>query len=57
MTGDCHVPFCGSPGLRCPGLPDRFGGRPRLGGTPVLDEPVTAGSHATGGGPVPPHVA
>src|SRR5437016_3831947 len=21
MTGDCHVPFRGSPGLRCPGRP------------------------------------
>ena len=22
MTGDCHVPFCGSPGVKFPGLPD-----------------------------------
>ena len=21
MTGDCHVPFCGGLGLKCPGLP------------------------------------
>jgi len=28
------------------------GGRPRLGGTPVVDETVAAGCHATGGGPV-----
>src|SRR6266571_6595972 len=25
MTGDCHVPFCGSPGLKCPGLPGNDG--------------------------------
>ena len=26
MTGDCHVRICGSPGLRCPGPPDRCNG-------------------------------
>jgi hypothetical protein len=30
------------------------GGCPRLGGTPVLDETVAAGCHATGCGPDPP---
>jgi hypothetical protein len=29
------------------------GGRPRLGGTPVMDETVPAGCYATGGGPFP----
>jgi RNA-directed DNA polymerase len=23
VTGDCHTGICGSPGLKCPGLPDR----------------------------------
>ena len=29
MTGDCHVRICGSPGLQCPGPPDRRGPRIR----------------------------
>lgn len=30
MTGDCHVRICGSPGLRCPGPPDRLSWPPSV---------------------------